>query len=189
VAVFDRLSQGQKQVAILTVGNALLDVGTDPPPVNAILAGTVDAIYRDRQARIETEISFEEPTVRKMVLEAMDEMEYWTDVNSSLEPDEEPAEPLSPDSADCAAWSDLVESLRTEILEDYDFDMEAKFLDMAPAAAAELKKQLNIDPDYFVGVIEDRRHRALKRFGTSCRRCSRSPGQGSVPEGSGRRRR
>jgi hypothetical protein len=98
VDVFDRLSQGQKQVAILTVAKALLDVGTKPPPVNAVLAGTVDAIYRDLQARIETEISFEDTRVRKMVLEAIDEMDYWTEVNNSLEPGEELEEPLLPDS-------------------------------------------------------------------------------------------
>lgn len=45
IAVFDKLTQGQKQVAILTVARALLDPAIEPPEVTAVLAGTVDAIY------------------------------------------------------------------------------------------------------------------------------------------------
>jgi len=40
-------------------------------------------------------------------------------------------------------------------LEDYDFDMEDKFLDMPPTKAAALKKRMNILPDYFTAVPED----------------------------------
>jgi hypothetical protein len=42
-----------------------------------------------------------------------------------------------------------------EILDDYDFSMEKNFMDMPPDEAAALKRQLNIDPDYFVAVVED----------------------------------
>ena len=66
-----------------------------------MLAGTVDAIYRELEGNIEIEIDFgEETTVRQMVLDAMVEIGYWQQVNSSLGPGEEPVLPLVPDSTD-----------------------------------------------------------------------------------------
>lgn len=155
VAVFDRLTQGQKQVAILTVSKALLDPNVEPPKVTAVLAGTVDSIYRHLESQIESEIVFNETELRQMVLEAIDESGYWNEINSSREPDEPPYERLAPDSKDTSEWNELVESLRTDILEDYDFDMEDKFLDMPPAEAARLKRDMNILPDYFTAIVDD----------------------------------
>ena len=156
IVVFDNLSQGQKQTAILEAARALLDPSVEPPRVTAVLAGTVDAIYRELQASIETEISLaEDITVRSMVIDAMDEANYWEEINSALEPGEEAYQRLSPDCKETDQWAELVESLRTQILEDYDFDMEDKFLDMPPAKAAALKKRMNILPDYFTAVPED----------------------------------
>jgi hypothetical protein len=156
IVVFDRLTQGQKRAAILEVARSLLDPGVEPSDVTAVLAGTVGAIYRELEGQIETEMDLaEETTLRQMVLEAMEEMHYWEAVNSALEPGDEPDAPPAPDCEDNRTWSELVEDLRTEILDDYDFDMEHHFLDLAPADAEELKRKLNILPDYFVAVVED----------------------------------
>lgn len=156
VSVFDQMVQGQKQAAILAVVRALLDSRVEAPEVTAVLGGTVDAIYRELQGNIEIEIDLGETTsVRRMLLDAMEEADYWNDVNSAAGPDDEPALPLSPDSNDMNAWAELVDALRTEVLEDYDFDMEDEFLDMPPEEGSALKQMLGIRPDYFTAVSED----------------------------------
>src|ERR1700738_4734040 len=78
VGVFDCLSQAQKQATILEVAQALLDPNVKPPKVNAVCAGTVDAIYRELRGCIEIEIdTSDESIIRAMVLEALKEMGYW----------------------------------------------------------------------------------------------------------------
>ena len=163
IAVFDNLTQHQKQAAILIVAKALLDPACEPPAVTAVLAGTVDAIYIQLESSIELEMGHS-TKVRQMILEAMDEMDYWNDVNSSLGPDEEPVARQKPGSKNMEEWRELIEALRTEILDDDDFSMEHDFMDMPPDEAAALKKQLNIDPDYFVAVIEDPTPERLKEI-------------------------
>ena len=154
IAVFDNLTQHQKQASILMVAKALLDPACEPPDVTAVLAGTVDAIYVNLESLIELEIGHE-ARVRQLVLEAMDECDYWNDVNDGLEPDEEPVTRPEPACDDLDEWKELIEALRSEILEDYDFEMESEFIDMPPDAGAKLKRELNIDPDYFVALVED----------------------------------
>ena len=161
IAVFDCLTQHQKQAAILIVAKALLDPECEPPDVTAVLAGTVDAIYIYLETSVELEIGHE-TEVRQMILEAMDELDYWMDVNASLPADEEPEARPAPDSADIKEWAFFVDVLRDEILDDYDFSMEEEFMDMPPDEAAALKNQLNIKPDYFVAVIEDPTPERLK---------------------------
>ena len=163
VAVFDNLTQHQKQAAILIVAKALLDPDCEPPDVTAVLAGTVDAIYLQLESTIELEIG-QETSVRQLILEVMEEMDYWTQVNSGLGPDEEPFKKLAQDSEDMDEWQELVEAMRTEILDDVDFSMEHEFMDMPPDKAAALENQLNIDPDYFVAVIEDPTPERLKKI-------------------------
>lgn len=154
--VFDNLSLGQKQAAILLVATALFDPKFEPPRVIAAVAATVDAIYREMEALIDIEIDFgEETDMRQMLLDAMDEANYWEDVNSAVPEGEDPEVPLEVTSDDSEAWMELIESLRTEILEDYDFDMAGKFLDMDPERAAELKRLMNIESDYFVANVDD----------------------------------
>ncbi len=112
--------------------------------------------YREFEGLLESEIHFaEETSLRQMLLDAINESDYWRDVNEALEPDEEPECPLAADSADTDKWSVLVDSLRETLLEDYDFDMAEKFLDMPAEQVAALKRQMNIHPDYFVAVIDD----------------------------------
>ena len=154
IAVFDNLSQHQKQAAILIVAKALLDPACEPPDVTAVLAGTVYAIYSHVESAVEMEIGHE-TSVRQLLLDAADEIDYWNKANDGLPPDEEPAMPPAPDCPNLSEWGELVEALRIEILDDYDFSMEKQFMDMPPHEAAALKRQLNIDPDYFVAVVED----------------------------------
>lgn len=90
-----------------------------------------------------------------MLLEAMAETNYWQEVNDGRGPDDEPITPLSADSNDVDKWNDLIESLRTNILEDYDFEMDGDIADMEPDRAEEIKTFMNIKQDYFVALVED----------------------------------
>ena len=157
IAVFDRLAQGQKQVALWEVACTLLQANAQPPPVTAYLAATVAAVYETLLALIELDIDTDNhrTELRSEVLAALAEMGYWSNVNEGRHPGEERAERLSARCADRQRWADVVEDLRTEVLEDYDFDLEPSILDLDPEASAALKHALNIDPDYFTAIPED----------------------------------
>jgi hypothetical protein len=147
--VFERLTRGQKQLAILLVARALLDPVSEPPAITAALAGTVAAIYDYLQTMIDLEIDHgEETTIRRMVLAALDEMNYWQD--------QRPRKiPLSANCEDINEWAEVVDALGDRVLVDRDFDTESLFLDAPPEESAALKAHLHIDPDYFVTPIDD----------------------------------
>jgi hypothetical protein len=140
--VFERLPRDQKLAAILVVAKALLDAASKPPEITAVLAAAASAIYHQLETAISIEMDAGETTVRKMVLEALEELG-------------EP-EPLTPEISDMDRWLELVEALRYEVLlDDHDFEMESMFLDAPPDEAAALKARMNINPDYFVTPVED----------------------------------
>jgi hypothetical protein len=152
--VFERLTQGQKQLAILLVARALLDPVSEPPEITAVLAGTVAAIYEYLQMMVAVEIDEgDETTIRRIVLDALNEMDYWDD-----------QEPLWPECGDMDEWSAAVEALGDSVLEDHDFDMEAIFLDAPPEEAAALKALMQIHRDYFVTPIDDPSPQGLERI-------------------------
>jgi hypothetical protein len=93
--------------------------------------------------------------LRGGVLAVLDEMGYWTSVNEARQPEEERVEHPSARCPDRHMWADLAEDFRTEVLEDYDFDLELSFLDLDPEASAARKHSLNIDRDYFTDTSED----------------------------------
>lgn len=157
VAVFDQLTQGQRQVALLEVARALLQTDGPTPKVAAYLAAAVAAVYETLLGLIELDIDTDkrQTKVRGQVLDALDEMNYWAGANDALLPDEEPAKRPSKRCADPEVWAEFVEALRTEVLEDYDFEMESSFVDLDPQASSALKRSMNIDPDYFTDVPED----------------------------------
>jgi hypothetical protein len=157
ITVFDRLTQGQKQVALLAVARALLQASAQPPKVTAYLAATVAAVYETLLDLIKLDIETDtrRTELRRGVLAALDEMGYWTSVNEARQPGEEQVERPSARCPDQHIWADLVEGLRTEVLEDYDFDLEVSFLDLDPEARAAMKQSLNIDPDCFTDIPED----------------------------------
>jgi hypothetical protein len=135
--IFERLTLGQKQLAILLVARALLDPASEAPRITAVLAGTVAAIYEYLQTMIDLEIDEgKETTLRRMVLDAV-----------------EPPVALSPECGDIDAWSEAVEALGDSVLEDHDFDMEALFLDAPPEEASALKA---LTVQRYGGRFEDR---------------------------------
>src|SRR5438876_926510 len=56
IAAFDRLTQGQKQVVLLEVSQALLDEHSKAPEVTSPLAAGVAAIYGHLRALIDVEM-------------------------------------------------------------------------------------------------------------------------------------
>ena len=179
IAVFDRLTQGQKQVALLAVARALLQTSVPPPKVTAYLAATVAVVYETLLALIELDIATDNrrTELRRGVLAALDEMDYWTGGNEAPPSGEEQLEPPSARCADRHIWADLVEDLRTEVLEDYDFDLEPSVLDLAPEASAALKLSLNIDPDYFTDTPEDPAPERLEAVRRELHALARTGGQ------------
>src|SRR5205814_8968156 len=123
---------------------ALLLKSADPPDVTAVLAATVAEVYDTLRSMIECEIGSDEADteLRGMVLAALEDRDYWTEVNGALPPDEEPDVPPPVTCGDFDEWEVLIEALETDILEDYDFDMEDSFMDADPARSAALKDQL-----------------------------------------------
>jgi hypothetical protein len=161
VLTFDRLTNGQKQAALLEVCRALLDPQAPPPKVTGELAATVDAVFRELETQVHSEIDNAEeiklekrlPTeARSLVLAAVEETGYWTAGACADEPAEEPP---SPTCTDYAEWNYLVEILETEILDDFDFEHADHFLDLPPRMTCRLKQRLNIDPGYFTSTTED----------------------------------
>jgi hypothetical protein len=151
--VFERLTRGQKQLAILVVARALLDPATEPPRITAVLAGTVAAIYEHLQTMVAVEIDEREgTTIRQMLFDALDES------------DQEPHAPLSPACQDPEEWWDIIEILRDTVLEDHDFDMESLFVDAPPEESAALKALMRIDPDYFITPIDDPSPQRLEKI-------------------------
>jgi hypothetical protein len=160
IEVFDMLSQGQKQLAILTVAKALLDPQVAPPTISAVFAGTAHAIYCQLECLIEIAVpQGGEYSIRQLLLEAIAEKNDRRKVDG----DDEPITP-SAESGDIEKWNDLVESLRTDILEDYDFAIDSYITIMAPSQAAQLMDRMNIHPNYFITVVEDPVPKRLKQF-------------------------
>lgn len=157
VTIFDGLTQGQKQAAILIVSRALLDPEVKAPAVNAALAGTLVAVYVQLKACVEVEIDVGRQTfLRGLILEALDEIHFWTEPNTFAKQAEKARARPAAESDRFEDWSFFVlDVLLREVLDDDDYSHHAQLMDLPPDRAAELKRQLNIDPDYFVDVVED----------------------------------
>ena len=156
ISVFDRLTQGQKQSVLLEVTRALLDEHTEAPPVTAARAAAVAQVYQTIEDMITADIETSgDMQTRVMLLEAMDEANYWDNANSSLPLGEPPVVPPSPDCSDVDEWAHFVEVLCNTVLDDRDFDLEATFGDLDPEKTAEVKRLMSIAPDYFTQVPED----------------------------------
>ena len=161
---FDRLTQGQKQAAILEVSRALLLPEAKRPRMTAALAATIAAIYSEYQGLIESEIECSEGSTadRAMLLAALKEVNFW-DSRDMLPGDEVERAP-SQDCNDLKVWEDLLHSLRMVVLPDDDFEMEEGFLDLSPAKGAMLKDHLGIQHDYFVAVPDDPKTERLEEI-------------------------
>lgn len=155
-SVFGRLTQGQKQSVLLEVGRGLLDEHVNALPVTAVRAAAVYEVYETLQGLIAFDIEETGDTaLRQMALEAMDEANCLDRTKHGPPPDREPGTRLSPGCSDKDDWLALIESLRTTVLDDYDFEMDSQFGDVDPAKAEWRKRSMGIPPEYFMEVPED----------------------------------
>ena len=157
VTIFDGLTQGQKQAAILIVSKALLDRNVEPPVATAALEGTLVAIYVQLIACVDVEIEVGRQTfLREMILEALDEINYWDLPSEGVEPGNKPKKKPLPHSDRFEDWNFLVlRVLLREAIADDDYSMHSQLMDLPPDQASELKRMLEIEPDYFVDIVED----------------------------------
>jgi hypothetical protein len=150
--VFDDLTTGQQQAALLTIAQALLVRDYPAPPVTAVLAAAVAATFDALQGLLETDLLFqpEDTTLRRRVLVAVAETGSWQDVGdlpAGAVPDERCVKRVT--------WFELSDTLRDAILDDADYELAEPLSDLEPGVAKALKQLLAIDPDYFVSVPED----------------------------------
>jgi hypothetical protein len=153
VPIFDRLTQGQQQVALLTIAQALLRRQCPAPRVTAVLAAAVSATYDALLSLIEADLFFEtgDTALRRQVLAAVAETGYWAGVGDAEAAAAAPAEKC----ADREVWSECVGILRDAILDDTDYELADQMLDLEPDAGGAVKRWLAIDRDYFVTVPDD----------------------------------
>ena len=157
LSAFDRLTAGQQQAVLGTVGRALLQTQAPAPRVTAVLAATVRAIYDTLFSLIETDVRSEDrpPDLRQQVLAALEEINYWSQVRDGRTTQEPPSDPIAPGCDDLEQWANLIDVLREEVLEDEDYALEDNLIDLEPRTAAAMKHLLAIDRDYFISVPED----------------------------------
>lgn len=151
--VFDRLTQGQQQRALLTIAQALLQRQCPAPRVTAVLAAAVSATYDALLGLIEADIFFEtgDTALRRQVLAAVADTGYWAGLGDAEAAAAVPAERY----ADGEVWSEFVGILRDAILDDTDHALADQLLDLEPDAAGAVKHWLAIDGDYFVSFPDD----------------------------------
>src|SRR5579872_4708286 len=150
--VFDRLTQGQQQAALLTIGQALLLREYPAPRITAVLAAAVAATYDALQGLIETDLTLKpaDTTLRRQVRAAVVETGYWHEEGMTAAgavPDER--------CVDRATWFERSDALRDAILDDADHELAEPLLDLEPGVAKAVKQLLAIDRDYFVSVPDD----------------------------------
>ena len=116
--VFDRLTQGQRQAALLTIGRALLVLDYPPPRVTAVLSAAVSTTYDALLGLIETEMGMgpSDSKLRRQVLAAVADTGYWGGLAN--------AQTATSEESGVAGetWSELIEVLRNAILEDADHE-------------------------------------------------------------------
>jgi hypothetical protein len=126
------------------------------PEVHAVQAGAVYEVYGVLEDLIMMEIDAgEETALRQLLIAAMDEAEYWDELNDDLLPNEEPIVRPAPSSKDLNEWSTLIDELRTTILDDYDFHFEPTFRQGPPDMVTATMRFLSIPPNYFTSVPDD----------------------------------
>ena len=115
---FDRLTQGQKQAAILEVSRALLLPDAERLRMTAALASTIAAVYGEYQGLIESEIECGEGIAhRAMLLAALNEAKFWADDSRGIRLGDEMEQVPSPGCNELEVWEGLLHSLRMVVLQ------------------------------------------------------------------------
>ncbi len=140
IVLFDRLTWQQQMLMLEKVLTTLVDPTIPAPQSSALLEATVAAIYAQLRTSIEIELDDAKMEVDAM-LDEPDHFDVRMEIVVALqepvdtdEPIEEPPEGGWPtilcDEID--EWELAIDSLRSRILADEDWQMEALAMDLAP---------------------------------------------------------
>ena len=149
IAVFDRLTLGQRLSVLVEVTMALLDERVPSPAHTAANEAAIAAVFEQLVTSIESEIddaaSTTRPTdLRRLVRQACSDRDPGFD-----------APPLRSDDID--QWLRCIEALRDQILWDADYAAEDCFVDAVPTRAQEIHTFMGVSRDYFTTVPPDPR--------------------------------
>lgn len=163
IVLFDRLTWQQQMMMLERVLTALVEPTIPAPPSTALLDATVAAIY----AQVFTSVEIELDNARMDLDSPLSEEDYFDVRQEILEALREPVdsdEPIeeSPEGGwptilcdEIDEWEMAIESLRSRILADEDWQMEAITMDLAPQASKSLKNDMGIQRDYFIDIPPD----------------------------------
>jgi hypothetical protein len=155
VRVLDGLQHGQQVGLLVLVGRAMSDPGMPAPPLTAVTAGALAAVFAILRAGPDLELAaaglpgFDPTGVRRLVLGAVGDAHDRDDPLPALT-DPDPRE-----------WDLLLEEVEGHLFWDADWEMADEFLDLAPEAARELFDLHGIAEDYFTAIPDDLAGEAL----------------------------
>ena len=163
IVLFDRLTGQQQFLMVEKVLTALLEPTIPTPPSTALMDATVAAIY----AQLYTSVEIELDDARMDRDESLDEENHFEVRQEILEALREPVDSdermeESPEGGwptllcdEIEEWELAIESLRSRILADEDWQMETLAIDLAPDTSKSLKKEMGIQRDYFIDIPPD----------------------------------
>lgn len=150
LAVFDRLTYGQKISLLSIIAKGLFMPNVPIRKLTSVVEGAIAAVFNHLRIAVITEI--EEPPSntqwRKMILAARREQGGRELPKISCGDDRE--------------WFDQIDDLSDLILWDADYESEDFYMDKHPVEAEVLKHLMGILDDYFLEVPEDLRPEEIK---------------------------
>jgi hypothetical protein len=147
VKAFDCLTYGQQLVGLLTVARAILDERVPPPPLTASIEACMATIFQTLSNEVVCEIDEdgdegrEKRNIRHAIRSVLIEMG-----------DDEVPEV---DCTDARTWQSCIEDLSEGFLFDLDYEDADDYTDLPPDVAREKYHRMQIDPDYFLHVLDE----------------------------------
>ena len=163
IVLFDRLTWQQQIMMLEKVLTALVEPTIPALQSSALLDATVAAIY----TQVHTSVEIELDNARMELDSSLGDENYFEVRQEILEALREPVdsdEPIedSPEGGwptilcdEIDEWELAIESLRSRILADEDWQMEALAMDLAPQKSRSMKQEMGIQRDYFIGIPPD----------------------------------
>jgi hypothetical protein len=144
---FNRLTYGQQLSGLLSIARAILDETIPPPPPTAATEACTATIFSIISEEVACEIDEdgeegrEKKNIRRAVRAAMIE----------IGDDEVPES----DCTDARIWQNCIDELSESFLFDLDYEDADLYTDLPPEAAQARYRRMNIDPNYFLDVLDD----------------------------------
>lgn len=147
IEAFDRLTYGQQLTGLLSVARAILDENVPPPPLTASIEACTATIFQTLSEEVVCEIDEdgedgrEKKNIRQAIRAAM--LEMGDDEVPEVE------------CTDARTWQSCIEELSEGFLFDLDYEDADEYTDLPPEEAKVKYRRMNIDPDYFLHILDD----------------------------------